>query len=60
MPVKDFIGGESIEYEEIADTDVSIFNKSDKSDKSLNELDKIPSTSKTQNILDHDPKTSVS
>lgn len=60
MPVKDFIEGESIEYEEIADTDINIFNKNDKSDKTLKELDKIPCTSKIQNILNHDPKTSVS
>lgn len=57
MPVKDYIGN-SIEYEEI--TDVNMFSKNEKSDKTLNELDKTPSTSKTDSILNHEDKSSVS
>lgn len=57
MPVKDFIT-EPIEYEEIAD--VNIFNKTDKSVKTLNEFDKVSSSSNTSDILNHDHKSPVS
>lgn len=50
--------GESIEYEEISG--VNIFTKIDRQDKTLNELDKSPSTSKTDNILSREHKSSVS
>lgn len=56
VPIKDFIS-DSIEYEEI--TDINIFNKDSKSDKTLNELDKVPSTSNPV-ILNHGHKSSVS
>lgn len=54
VPLKDF---NSIEYEEI--TDINVFNKSDKSDKTLNELGKVPSTSNAD-ILNRGHKSSVS
>lgn len=57
VPIKHFIGN-SIEYEEI--TDVNMFNKNEKSDKTLNELDKAPSTSKADSILNHEDKSPVS
>lgn len=57
VPVKNFIG-DSIEYDEI--NNVNIFHKNEKSDKTLNELDKIPSTSKNDNMLNHQLKSSVS
>lgn len=57
MPVKDFIE-QSIEYGDITDT--NIFNKIDKSDKILSQLDKIPSTSNTEDILNPEDKSSVS
>lgn len=57
VPVKDFIT-EPIEYEEIAD--VNIFNKSDKSIKTLNEFDKVSSSSNTSDILNHEDKSTVS
>lgn len=57
VPVKDFIT-EPIEYEEIAD--VNIFNKHDKTDKTLNEFGKVSSSSHTSDILNHEDKSSVS
>jgi len=51
VPVKEF---NSIEYEEI--TDINVFNKGDKSDKTLNELGKVPSTSNID-ILNHGVKS---
>lgn len=57
MPVKDFIA-QSLEYGDI--TDNNIFNKITKSNKKFYELDKIPSTSNTEDILNTDDKSSVS
>lgn len=57
MPVKDFIA-QSLEYGDI--TDNNIFNKITKSNKIFYELDKIPSTSNTEDILNTDDKSSVS
>lgn len=57
VPVKNFIG-DSIVYDEI--NNVNIFNKHERSDKTLNELDKIPSTSKNDNTLNLELKSSVS
>jgi hypothetical protein len=57
VPVKNFIG-DSIEYDDM--NNVNMFHKPEKSDKTLNELDKIPSTSKNDNMLNHQLKSSVS
>lgn len=59
MPVDepDFMGG-SIEYEEISE--VNILNENTRSDKTLNELEKILSISKTDAVLNHEHTPFVS
>lgn len=46
------------EYEDISE--VNIFNKNEKSDKTLNEMGKVSSISKPVNVLSHGLKPSVS
>jgi len=46
------------EYEDISE--VNIFNKNEKSDKTLNEMGKVSSISKSVNVLSHGLKPSVS
>lgn len=53
VPVKHFIGNPT-EYEEMN----NVFSKNEKADQILNELDKVPSTSKNDNLLNHELKMS--
>lgn len=57
VPVKNFIQ-QSMQYDEMSD--VNIFNKNIKLNKTLDELDKVPSTSKSDTILNHESKSPVS